>query len=162
MRPEKFTIKLREALNSAMEVASKNENPEITCEHLLAALVAQSDGLARPLCEKLGVSVPALEGRLKDAIAALAHVRGGAQPQFSNELNKVLNAADFGLPQNRERIFIVAVNRRMFPDHLFEFPEPPRPQTPPPGICTPSCTSACHRHAAFCTRTWLTPPRCAA
>ena len=42
---------------------------------------------------------------------------------------KVLNAADFGLPQNRERIFIVAVNRRMFPDHLFEFPEPPRPQT---------------------------------
>ncbi|MCX6961618.1 MAG: AAA family ATPase, partial [Verrucomicrobia bacterium] len=94
MRPEKFTIKLREALNSAMESASKNENPEITCEHLLSALVAQSDGLARPLCEKLGVSVPALEGRLKDAIAALAHVRGGAQPQFSNELNKVLQAAE--------------------------------------------------------------------
>ena len=94
MRPEKFTIKLREALNSAMESASKNENPEITCEHLLSALVAQSDGLARPLCEKLGVSVPALEGRLKGAIAALAHVRGGAQPQFSNELNKVLNAAE--------------------------------------------------------------------
>ena len=94
MRPEKFTIKLREALNSAMESASKNENPEITCEHLLSALVEQSDGLARLLCEKLGVSVPALEGRLKDAIAALAHVRGGAQPQFSNELNKVLNAAE--------------------------------------------------------------------
>ena len=94
MRPEKFTIKLREALNSAMESASKNENPEITCEHLLSALVAQTDGLARPLCEKLGVSVPALEGRLKDAIAALAHVRGGAQPQFSNELNKVLQAAE--------------------------------------------------------------------
>jgi len=94
MHPEKFTIKLREALNSAMETASKNENPEITCEHLLAALVAQSDGLTRPLCEKLGVSVPALEGRLKDAIAALAHVRGGSQPQFSNELNKVLQAAE--------------------------------------------------------------------
>jgi ATP-dependent Clp protease ATP-binding subunit ClpB len=93
MRPEKFTIKLREALNSAMESASKNENPEITCEHLLSALVAQSDGLARPLCEKLGVSLPALEERLKDAIAALAHVRGGAQPQFSSELNKVLQAA---------------------------------------------------------------------
>ena len=94
MRPEKFTIKLREALNSAMESASKNENPEITCEHLLSALLAQSDGLTRPLCEKLGVSIPALEGRLKDAIAALARVRGGAQPQFSNELNKVLQAAE--------------------------------------------------------------------
>ncbi len=94
MRPEKFTIKLREALNSAMEAASKNENPEITCEHLLAALLAQSDGLTRPLCEKLGVSIPALDGRLKDAITALAKVRGGSQPQFSNELNKVLNAAE--------------------------------------------------------------------
>jgi len=94
MPPEKFTIKLREALNSAMESASKNENPEITCEHLLAALLAQPDGLTRPLCEKLGVSVPSLQGRLKDAIAALAHVRGGSQPHFSNELNKVLQAAE--------------------------------------------------------------------
>jgi ATP-dependent Clp protease ATP-binding subunit ClpB len=94
MRPEKFTIKLREALNSAMESASKNENPEITCEHLLSALLAQSDGLTRPLCEKLGVSVPSLEGRLKDSVTALAHVRGGTQPQFSNELNKVLQASE--------------------------------------------------------------------
>ncbi len=77
-----------------MESASKNENPEITCEHLLSALLAQSDGLTRPLCEKLGVSVPSLEGRLKDSVTALAHVRGGTQPQFSNELNKVLQASE--------------------------------------------------------------------
>ncbi|MFM7140590.1 MAG: Clp protease N-terminal domain-containing protein, partial [Alphaproteobacteria bacterium] len=49
MRPEKFTIKLREALNSALESASKNDNPEITPEHFLLALLEQSDGLAKPL-----------------------------------------------------------------------------------------------------------------
>jgi ATP-dependent Clp protease ATP-binding subunit ClpB len=94
MRPEKFTIKLREALNSALEQASKNENPEITCEHFLLALLRQTDGLARPLLEKLGVAVPALEARLNDAISGFARVRGAAQPQISTELRKVLDAAE--------------------------------------------------------------------
>ncbi|MFM8364267.1 MAG: Clp protease N-terminal domain-containing protein, partial [Verrucomicrobiota bacterium] len=94
MRPEKYTIKLREALNSALESASKNENPEITPEHFLIALLGQSDGLAKPLFEKLGVSVPALEGRLNEAVANLAKVRGAAQPQVSQELRKILDAAE--------------------------------------------------------------------
>jgi len=94
MRPEKYTIKLREALNSALETASKNENPEITPEHFLLALVEQSDGLAKPLLEKLGVAIPALESRLKEAVAKLAKVRGAAQPQFSQELRKILDAAE--------------------------------------------------------------------
>ena len=94
MRPEKFTIKLREALNSALESASKNENPEITPEHFLLSLIEQSDGLAKPLFEKLGVSVTALESRLREAISKLAKIRGGAQPQISQELRKILDAAE--------------------------------------------------------------------
>ncbi len=94
MRPEKYTIKLREALNSSLESASKNENPEITPEHFLLALLGQADGLAKPLFEKLGVSVPALEERLKEAVAKLAKIRGGAQPQISQELRKILDAAE--------------------------------------------------------------------
>ena len=94
MRPEKFTIKLREALNSALESASKNDNPEITPEHFLLALVEQSDGLAKPLLEKLGVSISSLESRLREAIAKLAKVRGAAQPQLSQELRKILDGAE--------------------------------------------------------------------
>ena len=60
MRPEKFTIKLREALNGTLELASKNDNPEMTCEHFLQVLLEQPDGLAKPLLEKLGVAIPAL------------------------------------------------------------------------------------------------------
>jgi ATP-dependent Clp protease ATP-binding subunit ClpB len=94
MRPEKFTIKLREALNSALDSASKNDNPEITPEHFLLALVEQSDGLAKPLLEKLGVSISSLESRLREAIAKLAKVRGAAQPQISQELRKILDGAE--------------------------------------------------------------------
>jgi ATP-dependent Clp protease ATP-binding subunit ClpB len=94
MRPEKFTIKLHEAINSALENASKNENPEITPEHFLQALVKQSDGLAKPLLEKLGVAIPALENRLQVAIDKFAKVRGTAQPQLSQELRKILDAAE--------------------------------------------------------------------
>lgn len=46
-----------------------------------------------------------------------------------NVYSKVLNASDFGVPQNRERIFIVGVNRRQLHKAVFEFPEPPRTPT---------------------------------
>ena len=85
---------MREALNAALDLASKNDNPEITCEHFLLALLAQPEGLTGPLLEKLGVSLSALDGRLRDGIAGLAKVRGGTQPQLANELRKTLDAAE--------------------------------------------------------------------
>ena len=94
MRPDKFTAKMQEALNAALDLASKNDNPEITNEHFLLALVEQSDGLARPLLDKLGVSASTLEERLRDAIGGFPRARGGAQPQLSHELRKTLDAAE--------------------------------------------------------------------
>jgi ATP-dependent Clp protease ATP-binding subunit ClpB len=94
MRPDKFTAKMQEALNAALDLASKNDNPEITNEHFLLALVEQAGGLTRPLLEKLGVSAPTLEARLEDAIAGFSKARGGAQPQLSNELRKTLDSAE--------------------------------------------------------------------
>ena len=41
-----------------------------------------------------------------------------------NTLYKVLNAKDFGVPQNRERIFIVGINRKKLGKISFEFPQP--------------------------------------
>ncbi len=94
MRPDKFTAKMQEALNAALDLASKNDNPEITNEHFLLALVGQADGLTRPLLEKLGVSPATLEARLGDVIAAFSRARGGTQPQLSQELRKTLDAAE--------------------------------------------------------------------
>ena len=46
-----------------------------------------------------------------------------------NVFLKVLNARDFGVPQNRERIFIVALNKRKLGSIGFDFPHPLRKST---------------------------------
>lgn len=46
-----------------------------------------------------------------------------------NVFLKVLNARDFGVPQNRERIFIVAMNKRKLGSIGFDFPTPPKKPT---------------------------------
>jgi len=42
---------------------------------------------------------------------------------------KFLNAKEFGVPQNRQRIFIVGINREKLGDVGFEFPRPPHSPT---------------------------------
>ena len=37
---------------------------------------------------------------------------------------KVLNSADYGIPQRRNRVYIVAFNKKYFNNVLFEYPEP--------------------------------------
>ena len=85
---------MQEALQAAQDLASKSNHSQIDNEHFLRALLEQSDGVARPLLEKLGVSVPSLEGRLQDALAKRAQISGGAQVGLSTELTQVLNAAE--------------------------------------------------------------------
>ena len=43
--------------------------------------------------------------------------------------SQVLNAKDFGLPQNRERIYIVGINRKRVNSLPFTFPRPSKRQT---------------------------------
>jgi ATP-dependent Clp protease ATP-binding subunit ClpA len=45
MRLDKLTVKTREALVAAQALAQQRGQPELTAEHVLAALLAQSDGL---------------------------------------------------------------------------------------------------------------------
>lgn len=42
---------------------------------------------------------------------------------------KILNAKDFGVPQNRERIYIIAFNKEKVGDIDFSFPEPTTKET---------------------------------
>jgi DNA (cytosine-5)-methyltransferase 1 len=43
---------------------------------------------------------------------------------------KVLNAKDFGVPQNRERVYIIGLRRDIYGNDVsFKFPEPPRTST---------------------------------
>jgi ATP-dependent Clp protease ATP-binding subunit ClpB len=95
MRPDKFTQKMQEAAQAAQDVASKSSHQEITNRHFLLALLDQTDGVTRPLLEKMGVAVPKLWQRVHDELDHEPKVHGtpgGAH--FSSELVKVLESGE--------------------------------------------------------------------
>jgi ATP-dependent Clp protease ATP-binding subunit ClpB len=95
MRIDKFTQKMQEALQAAQDVASQFNHQEITNEHFLSALLDQSDGITRPLLEKIGVPANRLRERLTAELERRPRVTGAAVDlRLSNELRSVLDGAE--------------------------------------------------------------------
>ncbi|HLB34210.1 MAG TPA: ATP-dependent Clp protease ATP-binding subunit, partial [Chthoniobacterales bacterium] len=94
MRPDKFTVKMQEALNGALESTSKFGQQEIDNDHFLLALLEQSEGLVRPLLEKMGVDTGILARQLEKLIASHSRIQGGAQPFVGNDLRKTIDRAE--------------------------------------------------------------------
>ena len=92
-RFDKFTIKAQEAVQGAVELAGNRGNPQVTPVHLLHALLAEREGIVRPLLEKIGVDRGHLERIVEAELSHLPKVSGGAQPQPDQELIKVFEAA---------------------------------------------------------------------
>ncbi|MCI2976240.1 MAG: AAA family ATPase [Ferrimicrobium sp.] len=88
-----WTVKTREAIEAAIELARRNSNPEVTKEHLAVALLGQPDGIVLPILERLGVQIGAARNKLLEAIGKLPKSYGG-QAQFSSALIATLEAAD--------------------------------------------------------------------
>ncbi len=72
MRIDKLTVKSREALAQAQELAGKYKHAEVAAEHLLAALLGQDEGLVPRLLQRVGVAPEAVSSQLeihfKDAL----------------------------------------------------------------------------------------------
>src|SRR2546425_379212 len=95
MRIDKYTQKMQEALQAAQDLASQANHPEITNEHFLSALLDQSDGIARPLLEKIGANVDQLQERLRADLEGRPTIHGvAADLRISNELRTVLDNAE--------------------------------------------------------------------
>src|SRR5678816_2854885 len=95
MRIDRYTQKMQEALQAAQDLASQLNNSEITNEHFLSALLNQSDGIARPLLEKIGANVDQLQERLRSELEGRPKVHGSAADlRISNELRTVLDSAE--------------------------------------------------------------------
>ncbi len=88
-----WTVKTREAIEAAVELARRGSNPEVTKEHLALALLGQPDGITLPILERLGVQIAPARTKLLDAIGKLPKSYG-AQAQFSSALLATLEAAD--------------------------------------------------------------------
>jgi ATP-dependent Clp protease ATP-binding subunit ClpB len=93
MRFDKLTLKAQEALQAAQELAAGQSQQQIEPLHLLAALVAQTDGVVPPILAKLGVQPDALSGELREQVLQLPRVSGAAEQYLSAASNEALKKA---------------------------------------------------------------------
>jgi ATP-dependent Clp protease ATP-binding subunit ClpB len=94
MRPDRFTQKMQEALSAAADLTGKRHQQEIGNEQFLLALLDQSEGVAVPLLQKVGVSTARLREQLESELDRRPKVTGGAQPHMGNDLRRTLDAAE--------------------------------------------------------------------
>ncbi len=94
MRPEKFTAKMQEAFNAALELATKSSHSEISTEHFLSALLNQPEGLASSLFQKLGVAPANILQALDAELAQRSKIHGASSPGISSDLRKTLDAGE--------------------------------------------------------------------
>jgi len=92
-RFDKLTIKSQEALARAQALASERGHPEIDPLHLLAALIADPEGIAQAILERIGANRGQLSRIVEAELNHLPKVSGGAPPQVSAALQKTLDAA---------------------------------------------------------------------
>jgi ATP-dependent Clp protease ATP-binding subunit ClpB len=93
MNLNKLTEKAQEAVLTAQNLASEFNQPEITPEHLLAALVEQQGGIVQSILRKLSVEPRQMAADARKLFHALPKVYG-AEARFSPRMNDILKLAD--------------------------------------------------------------------
>ena len=93
MRFDKLTTKFQEALAEAQSLAVSRDNPYMEAVHVLAAMLAQTDG-PKALLARAGVNTQRLQTALDAELAKLPQVQGGEQVQPSRELGGLLQQAE--------------------------------------------------------------------
>ena len=93
MNIDRFTEKAREGLLAAQQRAEQSGHPQVDPEHLLTALVEQSDGIVPGVLRKLSVEPSSVLEGVQIALGKLPTTQGGAQPALSPRLNAVANLA---------------------------------------------------------------------
>jgi ATP-dependent Clp protease ATP-binding subunit ClpB len=91
--PNRWTLKVQEAFSSAVDAAKQASNPEVTPDHLLAALLGQGEGIVLPMLQRLGKEPLPLRNQVNEALAKLPKAYG-SEARLSRELQQVLDAAD--------------------------------------------------------------------
>ena len=93
MRPERLTVKAQEALSGAQSEARRRDHQAIDVEHLVLALLAQPEGIAVPILEKIGVDPARVASRIEDELRTVPKV-SGAEPYLAHRLAKLIDRAE--------------------------------------------------------------------
>jgi len=94
MDPKRWTLKTTEAFNAGAEMTRSRSNPQMTSDHLLAALLGQPEGVVLPVLQKVGVSPLTLRNQVNEALDKLPSSYGNDDPQLTRELKQVMERAD--------------------------------------------------------------------
>ncbi len=92
-RFDKLTIKAQEAVANAQSLAAEQGHPEIDPVHLLAALLSESDGIVKPLLDRIGVNWSQLNRMVEAELGHFPKVSGAAQTAPNTAFIKVLEQA---------------------------------------------------------------------
>lgn len=93
MRIDQFTLKAQEAVQAGQTLARRAGHANYEPEHLLKALLEQSDGVVVPMLQKVGVDLRLLGSRVDEALARQAVIKGGST-SLSNRLVQLLDRAE--------------------------------------------------------------------
>ncbi len=95
MQFDKFTTKAQSAIQDAQSVAREFSHQALDGEHLMLALLRQTDGLVLPLVQKVGVNPTQLSQAIEKQLSSRPKVSGvsSLDVYLGNELKRALDAA---------------------------------------------------------------------
>ncbi len=94
MNLNRYTQKAQDAVLAAQQRAERSDHPQIEPEHVLAALVAQADGVVPAILRALRVDPGAVARDVEAALEAFPRAYGGAPPGLSPRLRSVVQTAE--------------------------------------------------------------------
>ena len=80
MKFDRLTQKAQEAVAGTQNIALENGNQQIETLHLVKSLLNESDGVVRPLLEKLNINITVLDSNVDSAIAKMKY------PGFADDI----------------------------------------------------------------------------
>jgi ATP-dependent Clp protease ATP-binding subunit ClpB len=115
--PNKWTQKTQEAMAAAQEQARANANPELTPDHLLAALLGQPESVVLPVVQKLGLAPLMLRNRADEAVAKLPKAYG-SDTRISRDTSALFDRADAARKELRDDFLSVEHLLLAMPERL--------------------------------------------
>jgi ATP-dependent Clp protease ATP-binding subunit ClpB len=92
--PARWTTRTKEAFSDALQQATAAGHAEVAPAHLLAAILSQQEGIAKPLLAQAGIDAVAVSQSVSDALARLPRTVGGSSPELSRDAREGLWRAD--------------------------------------------------------------------
>jgi ATP-dependent Clp protease ATP-binding subunit ClpB len=94
LNPNQWTTKMQEAFAAAFDLARTNNNPELTPEHLLVALLEQPDSIAPAMLDEAGTPAAETLATARNDVSRQPRAAGGSDPRVSRPLTSALDAAE--------------------------------------------------------------------